>query len=99
MHRNTRDSLPELADLFHRSDDPELVERFLREILTPSEIAAISDRWELVKRLDEGLTQRTIATDLGLSLCKITRGSRELKKPGSAFRALLDLRPSSLTKE
>jgi TrpR family trp operon transcriptional repressor len=31
-------------------------------------------------------SQRGIAKDLGISLCKITRGFRELKKPNSAFR-------------
>jgi TrpR family trp operon transcriptional repressor len=36
------------------------------------------------------MPQRKIAEELGLSLCKITRGSRELKKEGSAFRVLLD---------
>jgi TrpR family trp operon transcriptional repressor len=91
MYRNIEDRLEELAQLFHQVRDPGLVERFLREILTPSEAAGISSRWELVKRLDQGQSQRAIAAELGLSLCKITRGSRELKKPGSALRALLDL--------
>jgi len=36
------------------------------------------------------MAQRKIAEELGLSLCKITRGSRELKKEGSAFKALLE---------
>ncbi|WP_257310251.1 trp operon repressor [Geothrix fuzhouensis] len=90
MHRNSLDRLPELASLFDGVRDPRLVEGFLRELLTPSEIHGISSRWELVKRLDAGQSQRAIATELGLSLCKITRGSRELKKPGSALRAMLD---------
>jgi len=90
MHRNSLDRLAELAALLHQSGDPDLVEQFLREILTPSEVQGISSRWELVKRLDGGQSQRAIASELGLSLCKITRGSRELKKPHSALRALLD---------
>lgn len=90
MHRNSLDRLAELASLFDEVRDPHLVEQFLREILTPAEIHGISSRWELVKRLDEGQSQRAIAAELGLSLCKITRGSRELKKSGSALRALLD---------
>lgn len=90
MHRNSLDRLAELAALLHQSGDPDLVEQFLREILTPSEVQGISSRWELVKRLDAGQSQRGIAAELGLSLCKITRGSRELKKPHSALRAMLD---------
>ena len=90
MHRNTLDHLAELAALIHQAEDPAQVEGFLREILTPSEIEAISARWELVKRLDRGQSQRAIAAELGLSLCKITRGSRVLKQPGSALRAVLE---------
>ena len=92
MHRNACDALAELAQLFHQVRDPGLVEAFLRELLTQSEVNGLSSRWELVKRLDEGQSQRGIATDLGLSLCKITRGSRELKKPHSALRTMLNHR-------
>ena len=90
MHRNSLDHLGQRARLLHQLPDPELAERFLRELLTPSEIEGISFRWELVKRLDRGQSQRAIAAELGLSLCKITRGSRMLKQPDSALRAVLD---------
>jgi TrpR family trp operon transcriptional repressor len=89
MHRNSLDHLAELAALIHQLPDPETGARFLRELLTPSEIEGISFRWELVKRLDRGQSQRAIAAELGLSLCKITRGSRVLKQPDSAVRAVL----------
>lgn len=83
--------LTELARLLARTDDPRLVEAVLSALLTPSEAYDLSARWELVKRLEEGETQRQIAKELHLSLCKITRGSRELKKPDSALKKLLQL--------
>ena len=83
--------LAELAGLLARTDDPRFVEEVLSALLTPSEARDLSARWELVKRLDQGETQRQIAKELGLSLCKITRGSRELKKPGSVLKVLLAL--------
>jgi TrpR family trp operon transcriptional repressor len=83
------DSFAEFSHILSRLRDPELFERFLREILTPSEADDLGSRWELLKRLAAGQTQRHIASELGLSLCKITRGSRELKKPGSALRVVL----------
>jgi len=83
--------LAELARLLARTDDPRVVEEVLNALLTPSEAHDLSARWELVKRLDRGETQRQIAKELHLSLCKITRGSRELKKPDSAFKKLLKL--------
>ncbi len=52
----------------------------LQALLTPSERARLVLRWELVRRLEAGEHQREIAGDLGISLCKITRGSRELKR-------------------
>ncbi len=44
------------------------------------------------KFFDLGETQRRVAQELGVSLCKITRGSKELKKPDSPFKAMLRLR-------
>ena len=81
----------ELCGLLAAVNDRELLESFLYCLLTPAETADIAGRWALVKALYRGKTQREIAKELGVSLCKITRGSRELKKPGSAFRQFMDL--------
>ena len=43
--------------------DPEKMEAFLREILTPAEFRDLALRWELMQRLQEGQTQRQIAAD------------------------------------
>ena len=83
----------ELARLLAKIQDPELIDSFLRCLLTPAETADIAARWALVKALEKKVPQREIARDLGLSLCKITRGSRELKKPGSGFSRILALLP------
>jgi len=72
--------------------DTTLIKAFLTSLLTPSERLDIAARWELVHRIDQGETQRRVAQELGVSLCKITRGSKELKKPDSAFKAMLRLR-------
>jgi Trp operon repressor len=71
--------------------DPELIREFLYSLYTPAEADEIAKRWALVKQIALGRPQREIAKELGLSLCKITRGSRELKKEGSAFRRMLEL--------
>jgi len=70
--------------------DAALIEDFLFSLFTPSEADEIAKRWALVKRIAEGVPQRDIAKELGLSLCKITRGSREFKKEGSSFRQMLE---------
>ena len=79
----------EVARVLARIEDPRLILDFLKCILTPYELQEVSGRWELVKLLDQGVSQRRIAEQLGMSLCKITRGSRELKKNGSAFKRVL----------
>ncbi|AEF83947.1 conserved domain protein [Treponema primitia ZAS-2] len=85
------ENLGELSRTLADAGDPELIESFLRCLLTPGETADIAARWALVKALDRGMPQREIAKNLGLSLCKITRGSRELKKEKSAFRRFLGM--------
>ena len=81
--------IEEIAEVLARVRDPKLIGDFLRCILTRRELEEIDGRWELVKRLDRGESQRSIARRLGMSLCKITRGSRELKKKNSAFKRIL----------
>ena len=82
-------NLAELSQAFSKTSDRALIEDFLRCLLTPAELADIAGRWALVKALRQKKTQREIARDLGVSLCKITRGSRELKKENSAFSRIL----------
>jgi TrpR family trp operon transcriptional repressor len=84
------DALDQIAGILARIEDRTLIREFLICILTKYEIKEIAGRWELVKLLYEGMSQRRIAEQLGMSLCKITRGSKELKKRGSAFKTVLD---------
>ena len=62
---------------------------FLKELLTPGEVRDITLRWRLLERLAEGATQRKIAEELRISLCKITRGSRILKQKGAVTSRVL----------
>jgi TrpR family trp operon transcriptional repressor len=75
-----------------KADDADLLEDFFRCLFTAAELRDIVNRWLLVQEIDKGTTQREIARMFGMSLCKITRGSRELKKEGSGFRRMLELR-------
>ena len=62
---------------------------FLRDLLTPAEYRDTALRWRIVTMLSEGVPQRNIAESLGVSLSKITRGSRELAdKKGGFAKAL-----------
>jgi TrpR family transcriptional regulator, trp operon repressor len=82
--------LKELARVLAGIGDPGLIEGFLRNMLTRREIEEISRRWALVKLLNAGMSQRAVARKLDMSLCKITRGSKELKKRNSCLKRVLD---------
>jgi len=69
--------------------DPAVMRRLLRELHTPGELRALGLRWRLLKLLDGGAPQRTIAARLHVSLCKITRGARILRDRGSVTRTLI----------
>ncbi len=63
--------------------DPDELNQLLTEIFTPAELEDISLRWKLLKDLHKGIPQRKIAEKYGISLCKITRGSKVLKNEAS----------------
>lgn len=91
INRNIMDTnLQEIIALLARTRDEGMIKEFLASILTEKELKDISSRWQLVKLLDQGVSQRKIAADLHLSLCKITRGSKELKKKNSVLKKLIN---------
>jgi TrpR family transcriptional regulator, trp operon repressor len=76
----TGKSLDKLSALLATISDTADMRDFLDALLTPKERARLALRWQLVCRLEAGEHQRAIAQALHISLCKITRGSRELKQ-------------------
>jgi TrpR family trp operon transcriptional repressor len=90
-NQDIKNNLMELSAAFSQADDQTLILNFLECLLTKNELSEVASRWALVKMLDEGMSQRNIASELGLSLCKITRGSKELQKSDSAFKKMIDL--------
>jgi TrpR family transcriptional regulator, trp operon repressor len=84
-------AIGELSRALSLAHDPELIGDFLACLLTPTELKEVSARWALVREIDAGTTQREIARKMGLSLCKITRGSKELKKENSPFKKMIDI--------
>lgn len=80
----------ELQSIFTEIQDHDEMVSFFNEIFTPKEIKDLELRWELLKELHAGHSQRAIASRHKISLCKITRGSRILKSNGSVTKKLLD---------
>ena len=86
-----RKNIKEISNILSGINDADLIEKLLNELFTENELSNLSSRWEIVKLLDKGITQRKIAKDLHLSLCNITRGSKELNKKNSAMKKILEL--------
>ena len=84
------ESLNELAKILSEISDPSELEKLLTDILTPKERSDLVLRWQLMKELYAGETQRRIASRHKISLCKITRGSKILKKEGSVSLEILE---------
>lgn len=88
--KTDRSALQELGKIFSEiSDENEMLD-FLEEIMTEKECFDLALRWKLLKAIYRGEPQRKIAKDYKISLCKITRGSKILKKQGSYSKGLLD---------
>jgi len=88
------DRIGDIAQVLARMREARKVEHLLRELLTESEAEKLSLRWDIVRFLSEGKSQRAIAHQLGVSLCNITRGARQLKRRGSAVRRVFQQRSS-----
>lgn len=83
---NSEALLRELAKVLSRLDSASEVYEVLYALLTAREREKIALRWRLVELLEKGVSQRAISAELGISLCKITRGSHELKYGPKGFR-------------
>ncbi|MCF8093406.1 MAG: trp operon repressor [Desulfotignum sp.] len=79
----------QLLHVISTISDLDELERFFTDLLTPAELDDISLRWKLLKDLQQRMPQRKIAQKYGISLCKITRGSKVLKKKDSVVGKML----------
>lgn len=83
-------AIDEMVNAFVGIKDSLHMKKLFKELFTPAEIKTLELRWLLVKKLYEGIPQRKIASELGISLCKITRGSKVLKSKESLIARILE---------
>lgn len=79
----------ELYELFAALENEKEAEDLLKDILTPQELDSLTERWQEVQLLAKGMPQRDIAEKLGISISKITRGSRALQYGTGGFLKML----------
>lgn len=82
----------ELLDIISGIKDTDHLEQLFKDLFTPAELDDLTLRWKLLKDLHQGMPQRRIAEKYRISLCKITRGSKVLKKKDGMVKAILKQR-------
>lgn len=76
----------ELVNLITSLRNKKETEELLKALLTPSEYDELAKRWQIVKRLIEGVAQREIKNELNVSIATVTRGSREIQYGSGVFK-------------
>lgn len=85
----------EMRDLFETIlglEDPDEVERFLRDLCTLSELQAMAHRWEVAKLLERGLPYHEISKLTGASTTTVTRVAHWLRHGEGGYRLALERR-------
>ncbi len=82
----------DIISVFCSTADEEEMRALFDDLFTASEVKDLITRWLLMDDLYKGKPQREIAEARKLSLCKITRGSKMLKKEDGFMHRLLSSR-------
>lgn len=82
-------SLTALADALSCLDRPGDVVAFLRDLCTPAELEAMSDRWRVVPLLLKGVPYREIHDLTQVSVTTIGRVARTLEHGAGGYAAAL----------
>ena len=82
-------SLQTLAQAFLCLDTTESIQNFLQDLCTPTELAAMADRWRVVPLLARGLPYRTIHAQTGVSVTTIGRVARTVEYGAGGYALAL----------
>lgn len=81
---------PDLLRVLAHLDDTSDMARLLGDLLTPSELESLSERWAIVTLLARGDSQRTVRDKVGCSVTTVSRGNRQLRYGEGGFERAFD---------
>ncbi len=87
--KDAQADLASLARAFAALSGPEAVTAFLRDLCTPAELEALSDRWKVVPLLQQGVPYREIHELTGVSVTTTGRVARSLEHGHGGYAAAL----------
>ena len=85
---NVKEKVSNIAGALNDLSFKEL-ELLISDLFTPNEIDSISDRWDVAKLLNEGLSYREINKLTGVSITTIGRVSRYLINGNGGYEKVL----------
>lgn len=89
-NQNVSDSLSMLLDAFVSLDGRATALSLLQDLCTPRELEDLSQRLEVARMLDAGVSYARIQAATGASATTVARVARCLKYGSGGYRAVLD---------
>ena len=78
----------EMLELIGSARNKGELKELLSALLTPQEYGEIVKRWQIVRLLMKGATQRAVRDELNVSIATVTRGAREVRYGTGIFHRL-----------
>lgn len=69
----------EIWEVIAAAKTPGEARELLAALFTPAEIEELSRRWQIMKHLIQGKSQREVRDEVGVSIATVERGAREVK--------------------
>ncbi len=79
-----------LCEAFLTLENIDEVQAFLRDLCTPAELQAMSDRWRVVGLLREGMPYREINQRTGVSVTTVGRVARYLEYGNGGYSTVVN---------
>ena len=83
---SVQDQIQPLAEVMAEIACPKLMQRFLEDLCTPSELHAMAERWRVVPLISSKLSYRQVQKATGISLTTIGRVARTFQVAGSGYQ-------------
>lgn len=78
-----------LFNAFLSLENVDEVRDFCVDLMTPQEIEAFADRWEVAQKLNEGKSQRIVSAETNVSIATVTRVNRFLNRGADGYKTVL----------